>query len=113
MPDYIPEAGDVVWLQFNPQTGHEQAGHRPALVVSPKSFNRSSGMAVFCPLTTKIKGYPFEVLEEIDGEPSAILVDQVRSMDWSARGAKFKTRVSSESLQEVRGKLSALMGLRD
>ena len=113
MPDYIPDAGDVVWLQFNPQAGHEQAGHRPALVVSPKSFNRSSGMAVFCPLTTKIKGYPFEVLEEIDGEPSAILVDQVRAMDWSARSAKFKTRVSSESLQEVRGKLAALMGLRD
>lgn len=113
MPDYIPDAGDVVWLQFNPQTGPEQAGHRPALVVSPKSFNRSSGMAVFCPLTTKIKGYPFEVLEEIDGEPSAILVDQVRAMDWSARSAKFKTRVSGESLQEVRGKLAALMGLQD
>jgi mRNA interferase MazF len=113
VPDYIPDAGDVVWLQFNPQASHEQAGHRLALVVSPQSFNRSSGMAVFCPLTTKIKGYPFEVLEEIEGEPSAILVDQVRAMDWSARSAKFKARVSNESLQEVRGKLAALIGLRD
>jgi mRNA interferase MazF len=113
VPDYIPDAGDVVWLQFNTQAGHEQAGHRPALVVSPQSFNRSSGMAVFCPLTTKIKGYPFEVLEEIEGETSAILVDQVRAMDWSARSAKFKARVSNESLQEVRGKLAALIGLRD
>jgi mRNA interferase MazF len=106
---YVPEAGDVVWLEFSPQAGHGQAEHRPALVLSPASYNGRTGMMICCPMTTQIKAYPFEVV--ISTNPaSAILSDQVKSLDWRARRAKRKAAVGAEILDEVRGKLGALIG---
>ena len=107
---YVPEAGDVVWLEFSPQAGHEQAGHRPALVLSPASYNGKTGMMVCCPMTTQIKGYPFEVIFRTN-PPGAILSDQVKSLDWRARRTKRKASVSTEILDEVRKKLGALIGI--
>ena len=105
---YVPEAGDIVWLQFDPQAGHEQAGHRPAVVLSPASYNGRAGMIVCCPTTTRIKGYPFEVT--LSGRPpSVVLADQVKSQDWRARKAIRKGRVSPAELAEVRAKLLALI----
>ena len=104
-----PEAGDIVWLEFSPQTGHEQAGHRPALVLSPVSYNSKAGMMLCCPMTTQIKGYPFEVV--VGGNPpSAVLADQVKSLDWRARHAKRKGQVPDDVLAEVRAKVRALIG---
>jgi len=109
MAAYVPEAGDIVWLQFDPQAGREQAGHRPAVVLSPASYNRLSGMMICCPTTTRIKGYPFEVA--IAGQPpSVVLADQVKSQDWGIRQAKRKGRVSAGELAEVRAKLRTLIG---
>lgn len=105
---YVPEAGDVVWLQFLPQAGHEQAGHRPAAVLSPADYNRI-GLMLCCPLTTKIKGYPFEVVLAGD-EPSAVLADQVKSLDWRARQARRKGKVTDAELAEIRAKARALIG---
>ncbi len=106
---YVPDAGDIVWLQFDPQAGHEQAGHRPALVLSPAAYNGKTGLMLCCPLTTQIKGYPFEVV--ITGaKASAVLSDQVKSLDWVARRAVFKGKVSEAELSEVRGKVLALIG---
>ncbi|EBR8672418.1 TPA: endoribonuclease MazF [Escherichia coli] len=107
MTKYIPDAGDVVWLNFDPQAGHEQAGHRPALVISPAIYNGRIGLMVCCPMTTKIKGYPFEVLV---GEGSAVLADQVKSLDWKIRGAVKKGSVPDSVLSEVRAKAKALIG---
>jgi mRNA interferase MazF len=108
-PGYVPEAGDIVWLQFDPQAGHEQAGHRSAVVLSPASYNSRTGMIVCCPTTTRIKGYPFEVT--LAGTPpSVVLADQVKSQDWRARKATRKGRVSLIELAEVRAKLTALIG---
>lgn len=106
---YVPEAGDIVWLHFDPQAGHEQAGHRPALVVSPSSYNGKTGLMLCCPMTTQIKAYPFEVLIA-GGRPSAVLSDQIKSLDWVARKASRKGQVSPGELAQVRGKASALIG---
>ena len=106
---YVPEAGDIVWLHFDPQAGHEQAGHRPALVVSPSSYNGKTGLMLCCPMTTQIKGYPFEVLIAGD-RPSAALSDQIKSLDWISRKASRKGKVSAGELAEVREKASALIG---
>jgi mRNA interferase MazF len=99
---YVPDRGDLVWLNFTPQSGHEQRGCRPALVLSPKNYNKLVGLALFCPITSKIKGYPFEVLlpanQEISG---AILVDQIKSLDWRVRRAKFATKTQAEIIEEV------------
>jgi mRNA interferase MazF len=106
---YVPDVGDIVWLMFDPQAGHEQAGHRPALVLSPSAYNSKTGLMLCCPLTTQIKGYPFEVL--IAGErPSAALADQVKSLDWVAWKAKRKGNASSVEMAEVRAKVVALVG---
>ena len=105
---YIPEAGDIVWLQFTAQAGHEQTGHRPAVVLSPASYNRI-GLLLCCPMTTRIKGYPFEVVIAGSTE-SAVLADQVKSLDWRARNAQHKGRVSADELSQVRGKAAALIG---
>ena len=105
----IPEAGDVVWLEFDPQAGHEQAGHRPALVISPANYNGKTGLMVCCPMTTKIKGHPFEVLTEVDGVASAVLSDQVKSLDWKIRRAKKKSTVSADVMVHVRAKIKALL----
>lgn len=104
---YIPEAGDIVWLQFNPQAGHEQAGHHPALVLSPAKYNKI-GLMLCCPMTTKIKGYPFEVVIK-GSQTSAALADQVKSLDWKVRKAKRKSQVSASELAEVRAKSVALI----
>ncbi len=106
---YVPDAGDIVWLQFDPQAGHEQAGHRPAVVLSPASYNGRTGMIICCPTTTRIKGYPFEVVI-VGTPPSVVLADQVKSQDWRARKATSKGRVSASELAEVRAKLRTLIG---
>ncbi len=105
---YIPDRGHIIWINFDPQAGREQARHRPALVLSPKSYNRKTSLCVLCPLTNRVKGYPFEVLVAED-EPSVVLADQVKSLDWKARKAKKKGEVDAEVLAEVVGKLSALI----
>jgi len=106
---YIPDSGDIVWLEFDPQAGHEQAGHRPALVLSPAAYNGKSGLMVCCPLSTKVKGHPFEVITEVDGTRCAVLTDQVKSLDWRARHARRKGTVSPEVMLHVRAKLKALL----
>ncbi len=110
MPAFVPEAGDIVWLQFDPQAGHEQAGHRPALVLSPASYNGKRGMMICCPMTSRAKGYPFEVLVG-DAAGSVVLSDQIKSVDWIARKATRKGKASPAALNEVRAKLSALLSL--
>ncbi|MCP1244095.1 endoribonuclease MazF [Acetobacter lambici] len=108
MADYVPDEGDIIWLNFTPQSGHEQAGHRPAVVLSPAAYNRI-GLLLCCPLTTKSKGYPFEVM--VEGKTkSFVLADQVKSLDWQARGAKRKGRVSETELSSIRAKARALIG---
>lgn len=108
MSGYIPEAGDIVWLEFDPQAGHEQAGHRPALVLSPARYNRVRGMMICCPMTSRIKGYPFEVVVS-EEPPSAVLADQIKSLDWRARRATFKSRASPAVTSEVRALLLAII----
>jgi mRNA interferase MazF len=106
---YVPDTGDVVWLNFTPQAGHEQAGHRPALVVSPANYNNKTSLMICCPLTTQIKGHPFEV--PIAGSPSSVvLADHVKSLDWRARKAVFKGRASAADVADVRAKIRALIG---
>ena len=106
---FVPDGGDIVWLQFDPQAGHEQAGHRPALVLSPAAYNGKTGLMLCCPMTTQIKGYPFEVRIAGDTD-SAVLADQVKSLDWRAWRAKLKGRISAVELAEVRAKVMALVG---
>ena len=106
---YVPEAGDIVWLEFDPQAGHEQAGHRQALVLSPAAYNVKKGLMICCPLSTQIKGYPFEVQTQISTKSGVVLSDQVKSLDWRVRKAKKKGVVSEEVLQEVRAKIKALL----
>lgn len=106
---YVPDTGDIVWLQFDPQAGHEQAGHRPALVISPSNYNGKTGLMVCCPISTKVKGYPFEVVTEVDGTACAVLSDQVKSLDWKIRRAKKKASVSAEVMLIVRAKIKALL----
>jgi mRNA interferase MazF len=106
----VPERGDVVWLQFNPQAGSEQAGHRPALVISPKAYNQRVGLALVCPITSRIKGYPFEVVlprgMETEG---AILCDQIKSLDWRVRNAKRIGSILPSVMQEVTARILALV----
>lgn len=109
---YTPDRGDVVWIAFNPQAGHEQAGRRPALLLSPKAYNSKVGLALLCPITSQIKGYPFEVLLpeglSING---AILSDQVKSLDWKILHAELICRLPSAVVDEVLHKLHTLLGL--
>jgi mRNA interferase MazF len=106
----VPDAGDVAWLEFSPQAGHEQAGRRPALVLSPAYYNGKSGMMICCPMTTQVKGYPFEVIVSTS-PPSVVLADQVKALDWRARKASRKGRVPQTVLNEVRAKLRTLIGV--
>jgi len=107
---YVPECGDVVWITLNPQAGREEAGRRPALVVSPQSYNAKVGLAIFCPVTGQIKGYPFEVLIPA-GLPvtGAILSDQVKSLDWRARKAELICALPARTTSEVLEKLATLL----
>ncbi|MBU3582456.1 endoribonuclease MazF [Polynucleobacter sp. 15G-AUS-farblos] len=108
---YVPDAGHIVWLEFDPQVGREQAGRRPAVVLTPASYNKKTSLMICCPLTSQIKGYPFEVLVEIDGTQSVVLSDQVKSLDWKIRKAKFKDKVSLDVLVEVRAKAKSLLSI--
>ncbi len=107
-----PGAGDIVWVEFDPQAGHEQAGHRPALVLSPAAYNAKTGLMVCCPLSTQIKGYPFEVLMDMGGQAGVALSDQVKSLDWRVRKAKKKGAVTEDVLLDVRAKIKALLQIR-
>jgi len=106
---YIPEAGDIVWVQFNPQAGHEQAGHRPAVVLSPSGYNGRTGLMLCCPMTTQVKHYPFEVAVA-GSRQSVVLADQVKSLDWRARNAVYKGRISAAELSSIRRKTTGLIG---
>jgi len=107
---YIPDRGDAVWIQFDPQAGHEQRGHRPALVLSPASYNGRTGLAILCPITSQEKGYPFEVrLPDKLKLSGVILADQVKSLDWRVRKATFIGKVSQATLTEVTQKLATLI----
>ena len=109
-PSYVPDEGDIVWNNFTPTSGHEQAGTRPALVLSPKSYNTKAGLMLCCPITKQQKGYPFEVgltgMREISG---VVLADQLKSMDWQARNATYKGRVSSTIVADVLAKIQTLL----
>lgn len=107
---YVPDRGDVVYVDFQPQTGHEQAGRRPALVLSPSEYNGKVGLAILCPITTHIKGYPFEVILPAGCRVrGAVLADQVKSLDWKARKAEFKCALPVEVVEETLEKLSTLL----
>jgi mRNA interferase MazF len=109
-PPYVPDAGDIVWLSFTPQTGHEQAGRRPALVLSPKSYNSRAGLMLCCPITSQQKGYPFEVeLKGVSGTTGVVLADQVKSFDWTARNAQYKGKISAAILKDVLAKVVAVL----
>lgn len=107
---YVPERGDVAWISFDPQAGHEQAGRRPSLVLSPSGYNSKAGLALVCPITNRTKGYPFEVgIPEGAAVTGVILADQVRCVDWQSRRAEFMGRLPEETLTEVLKKLGTLL----
>lgn len=107
---YIPFKGDIVWLEFSPQAGHEQSEHRPALCISPREYNEKVGLAIFCPITSQQKGYPFEVkLPAAIDISGVILADLIKSLDWKIRKAKYICTLPPEELNEVIGKLRALI----
>ena len=107
---YIPKRGDVLWLDFNPQTGHEQAGRRPALILSPLAYNQKTSLALVCPITNQIKAYPFEVLiPENLPIKGVVLCDQVKSLDWKQRNASFIGELPNQELQRVIAKIKALL----
>ena len=108
---YVPDTGDVVWLRFDPQAGHEQARRRPALVISPVNYNGKTGLMVCCPMSTKIKGHPFEVVTEVDGIECAVLSDQVKSLDWKVRKAIKKDQAPDAVMREVKAKIRALLAI--
>ncbi|MFN9990207.1 MAG: endoribonuclease MazF [Cyanobacteriota bacterium] len=110
MLSYVPDRGDLVWLEFTPQVGSEQRGRRPALVLSPKIYNGKVGLALFCPVTSKIQGYPFEVrLPEGSAVSGVVLSDQLKSLDWRSRKAKFIEKTSSDVLAMVIARVLPLL----
>ena len=107
---YVPDRGDIVWLEFTRQSGREQAGHRPALVISPKAYNGKVGLALFCPITSQVKGYPFEVVLPSGGKATgAILSDQIKSLDWRTRNAQRLGRAPQETMASVLAKIHTLV----
>jgi mRNA interferase MazF len=109
---YVPDAGDLVWLTFDPQAGHEQRGRRPALILSPRLYNAKTQLAIACPITSHVKGYPFEVQLPAGGaNAGAVLADHVRNLDWQARRVVFETKAPAEVLPEVRERLRVLLGI--
>jgi mRNA interferase MazF len=108
----VPDRGDIVWLDFNPQAGHEQSGRRPALVLSPREYNRKVGLALVCPITSQAKGYPFEVAVQAKRTTGVVLADQVKSLDWQKRRASIEDRISADALEDVVAKAMALIDLR-
>ena len=109
MVRYIPKRGDMVWLEFDPQKGKEIQKTRPALVISPYPYNQKTGLGLFMSITSQIKGYPFEIPIEIEEIKGAILCDQMRSLDWRARKAKFAVHVSSSIISDALAKLNVLL----
>ena len=108
--EYVPARGDIVWLSFTPQSGHEQAGRRPALVLSPEAYNEKTSLALFCPITSRVKGYPFEVALPSTGTVSGvILADQIKSLDWRARQARFECYAERHVVGEVLEKIGVLL----
>ncbi len=107
---YVPERGDIIWISLNPQAGHEQAGRRPVLVLSPSPYNKKVGLAIICPITNQIKGYPFEVVIpdgiEVTG---AVLSDQVKCLDWKVRKAELMCTIPSDVIKQVLKKLITLI----
>ena len=109
---YVPRQGDIVWITLTPQRGHEQSGRRPAVVLSPESYNRKTGLTILCPITNQIKGYPFEVqLPSSDLVTGAILSDQVKSLDWRMRDVEFICRLPDIIVNEIFEKLKTLLNL--
>ena len=107
---YVPERGDIVWLDFNPQAGHEQRGKRPAFTVSPREYNKRVGLGLFCPITSNIKGYPFEVtIPQKLKVGGAVLSDQLKSLDWKARRASFVCKAPVQVIEEVKARIVALV----
>lgn len=112
MSAYCPKRGDVIYISFNPQAGHEQTGHRPALVVSPEPYNRKVGLAILCPVTSQTKGYPFEVTVPTGLKVSGVVLsDQIKSMDWKARGASFLCSLPEAVVRQVLKKVGTLLDI--
>ena len=107
--NYIPERGDLVWLNFTPQSGHEQAGKRPAIVLSPSKYNGKTGLMITCPITSKVKGYPFEVAVKGEKITGVVLSDQIKNFDWKTRNALFIEKASEKTLEKVQEKLLVLI----
>lgn len=109
---YIPDQGDIVWIEFNPQAGHEQPGLRPSLIISPAAYNNKAKLALICPITSKIKGYPFEViLPDKFKIRGTILSDQIKSLDWQASKAKFIAKAPLEVITDVIAKIKTIIAL--
>ena len=106
---YIPERGDIVWLNFDPQSGHEQKGKRPAIVISPKEYNEKVGLGLFCPITSKIKEYPFEVKVSLKKINGVVLSDQIKSLDWKSREIEYIGKVTPKMITEIIDKISVLL----
>jgi mRNA interferase MazF len=108
---YVPEAGDIIWLDFDPQAGREQGRRRPAIVLTDLAYNRVSGLAVVCPLTSWRKPYPFALPAVVDKVEGAVLVDHLKSVDWKDRDAKFHSRADAALLNRVRGYIAVVLGI--
>lgn len=109
-PRYVPRRGDLVWLDFTPQKGHEQAGRRPALVLSPKAYNGKTLLMLCCPITSRVKDYPFEVPVDHATIHGVVLADQIKSVDWVARRAAYAGKAGEDVMQDVLGKALTLLG---
>ena len=109
---YVPRAGDLIWLDFDPQAGRERAKRRPALVVTDESYNRASGLVIVCPLTSRRRPYPFALPATVDKIEGAVLVDRLKSLDWAARKAAFHSKADPALLAKVRRYLGVLLGIR-
>ena len=109
---YVPDAGDIAWLNFDPQAGRKQGRRRPALVLTDQAYNRASGLAVVCPLTSKRKPYPFALPISIDKIEGAVLVDHLKSVDWEARKATFHSKADPALVSKVRAYLAVLLRIR-
>ena len=109
---YVPQAGDIVFIDFDPKVGHEQAKRRPALVLTDQRYNQASGLAVVCPLTSKRKPYPFALPIKVDNVEGAVLVDQLKSLDWAGRQAQFHSKAEPALLTRVRQYIAVLLGIR-
>ena len=109
---FVPDAGDIIWIDFDPQAGREQSKRRPALVLTDARYNQASGLCVVCPLTSTRKGYPFEIPVIVDKVDGAVLADQVKSLDWMVRNADFHSKAAADVLKKVRVYVAVLLGLK-